>query len=66
MRKFSLDEMVEINGGMTAEEWLCSIGTTAGSSIVGVGLGLASIGVGFAVGLGLGILGNWMCATYAD
>ena len=66
MRKLSMDEMAEINGGKTAKQWLCDIGTGAAASVVGWGISFVSGGAGALVAFGLGILGDWMCDTYAD
>ena len=47
MRKLSLDEMAEINGGATSPEaLLCRYGTSAGAGLIGGAIGAASAGWG--------------------
>ena len=67
MRKLSLDEMAEINGGATSPEaLLCRYGTSAGAGLIGGAIGAASAGWGIVIGMGLRYLGHWMCDTYTD
>lgn len=67
MRKLSLDEMAEINGGeMSPKALLCHYGTSTGAGLIGGAIGAASFGAGIVVSIGLHYLGNWMCDTYAS
>ncbi|MBO7522785.1 MAG: hypothetical protein J6T30_02905 [Bacteroidales bacterium] len=63
MRKLSMDEMAEINGGMTNKQWACSIGTNIASLCIAGAIGLATCGAaGFFVEFGLNVLSDWMCS----